>query len=725
MNTIDVTYNINSDEVIRQVDDTMRRITEITRVNSSEQVRLMTEVYSSLTSILENYMSNVRNQFSTYIDIAKNTWQLASSDAKDYFDELSRKNEEVNNKFKVLTDEALQKQKDATKEKLDNVDKETSAKLESLKKQDEAERESMEARKKLREFTGGMNEGIGGIIEAGHLGSTTSSILKMGGNLVGGGLNIASGLNAGQGVKDIMGVMTEGIGMLIESVKETDNLKRQIISGKGMQGEDVNSIYGNELSYGKSNSLLNRLKITEEHYAGTPEFEDKAQLQLQQQYQQSRGFGEDTDYHKLGVDTTLIGKSRGIGGSEVASLFIEMQHKLHEPIENLTGRFFQLDNIAKDLGINIKEVIRGYQQLMTDNERYGYTQEQLMGFYSTFGDEIKKGTISVSQLSEFMRGVAGMGTDKSVGLASMLTQDQEGLMNNFSGNKQNGNQILSILNKAMSSGDELGAGQLLRMMNNPEADYSQDKNLSGLLKQYGLSQTDLKKLNPDVEKLIMAQSQSMAGQSGEGMGGSRVIYEKMMDMMGMPLSSNLFDSMQQQKGYGSVGTKSGVMGLDDAKTEGKGVIDNQDKLLYSLVSLADKLEGTLKLGIERTGAIGEETYKTTHDLSLTTKAMFESIKKEGDNLVSLFGGKEWSKEYDKFGNSVDNFANAVGGFTKTVDVIEKISEIINYVNPGSWIAKGLDFAGQHSKDWDLFGANDGMADGKFGAVLQGITKAHR
>ena len=440
MNTINVTYNINSDEVIRQVDDTMRRITDITKSNSSEQVRLMTEVYSSLTNILDNYMNNVRRQFSTYIDIAKNTWTLASSDAKEYFDKLIKSQEDFDNKFKDSTDKQLEEKRNALKESIDNVDKETSANLEGIKKREEAESKFAEYRKKLKAIQGGVDSGIGSIIEAGDLGSTTSSVLKMGGNLIGGGLNIASGLNAGQGVKDIMGVVTEGIGLLVKSVKETDDLKRQIIISGGLRGEDMKSIYDKELSYKESESLISRLKATQEHFADTPEFKATQQMQLQQQYSGSRVFGKDTDYHQLGVESTLIGKARGMGTGEVANLFIEMKQKLNEPLENLTGRFFQLDNIAKDLGINIKEVIRGYQQLMNDNLKYGYSQEQVMGIYQQFGDEIKKGTISVSQLSDFMRGIAGMGTDKSVGLASMLTQDQEGLMANFTGNKGNANQ---------------------------------------------------------------------------------------------------------------------------------------------------------------------------------------------------------------------------------------------------------------------------------------------
>ena len=157
MNTINVTYNINSDEVIRQVDDTMRRITEITKSNSSEQVRLMTEVYSSLTAILDNYMNNVRNQFSTYIDIAKNKWEMASSDAKDYFDDLVKKQDMLNDKFKLSTDSQLQLQRDALREKLEFTDRETKASLESIEKKEEAEKKLAENKKKLREITEGID----------------------------------------------------------------------------------------------------------------------------------------------------------------------------------------------------------------------------------------------------------------------------------------------------------------------------------------------------------------------------------------------------------------------------------------------------------------------------------------------------------------------------------------------------------------------------------------
>lgn len=720
MNTINVTYNINSDEVIRQVDDTMRRITEITKSNSSEQVRLMTEVYSSLTAILDNYMNNVRNQFSTYIDIAKNTWEMASSDAKDYFDDLVKKQDMLNDKFKLSTDSQLQLQRDALREKLEFTDRETKASLESIEKKEEAEKKLAENKKKLREITEGIDSTLGSVSHIGGLGSTTNSILKMGGDLVGGALNIASGLNMGQGVKDIVRVVTEGIGMLIESVEHTDNLKKEIITASGLQGIDKKSAYDSELSYTNSESLISKLKKTADAFPTVSELTEMNQMQTIKGFAGSRQFGEDTDYHKLGLDATLIGKSRGLGSSEVTNLFIEMKQKLNEPLENLTGRFFQLDNISKDLGINLKDVIRGYQQLMNENLKYGYSQEQLMGFYSTFGQELKEGTVSVSQLSEYMRGLAGMGTDKSVGVVSLLMANKEETLKNFSGDKGTASKLFDILGGA---DNELDQAQIFRMMQNPEADYSNDPFLSGIMKKNNLTPDVLRQMKPVSQQLISGTSLSMANQSGEGLGAGRLIEEQLMKMMGMSLSDNLYDSGKQQKMINTFGTRKGVMGLDEAKNEGHDVISNQFNILKELTPYTAMIEAELEAGLEKTASITEETWKRTNgNLKETMDAMYESIKQQGDHVLHTLSHDKMDVSYDKFTGSVDKFEHAVGTFSKVLNFFESANDFNHKYNP---IQKGIDFlfSGDRKKDdWDLFGLEK---KGELFKVVEGLERAKR
>lgn len=714
MNTINVTYNINSDEVIRQVDDTMRRITEITRSNSSEQVRLMTEVYSSLTYILDNYMSNVRNQFSTYIDIAKNTWNMASSDAKDYFNEMIKKQDEMNDNYKSGLDKQIDERKDALKEKLLTVDEEMEAELDRIDNIQKAEKQAYEERKRnLSEFNKNVKDVMGGVGEMGGVGSTTKSIMQMGGNLIGGATNIATGLNAGQGIKDIMGVMTQGIGMLVESVKKTDDLKRDIITSSGMQGKDISNIYNNDLDYEKRDSLLNKLKSVAGKYADTPEMTEKSQLQMMKQFSQSRQFGENDDYHKMGVESTLIGKSRGLQGSEVANLFIDMKQKLNEPMDNLVGRFFQLDNISKDLGINLKDVIRDYQRLMNDNIKYGYSQEQLMGFYSEFGEEIKQGTVSVSQLSEYMKGLAGMGTDKSVGVVSLLMANQEETMKNFSGDKQGANKLFDILGGA---NNELDQAQIFRMMQNPEADYSNDPFLSNIMKENNLTPELLKKMKPISQQLISGTSMSMASQSGEGMGAGRLIEEQLMRMMGMDLSDNLYDSGKQQKMISSFGKLGDVRGLEGAKNEGQGVINNQNNILTELAPWTSQLELTLQKSIEKTASITEKVWKETNgNIEKTGSAMYESIKREGEDIISMFGGESWIDKTDKFGDSVDKFAHTMGIFSDIMDVAKT-----------AW--KVSTIPGQISIIKNLFSSDDDNTSGKKGElnkVVEGLERGSR
>lgn len=672
MNQINISYNLNSDEVIRQVEDMSKRMTDITRMSNQEQIKLMTDVYAQMTSVLDAYMDRVKLQFSSYIDIAKNAWSLASSDSKEYFDSVMKNIDDMVQKNKESADTTVSINKDAIQKKMRDSKEEFEEEIKQVDRRIEKEKQLFNERSIMK----GTNAVTSTISEAGGLGgSMTGSLLNMGGNLVGGGLNILTGLNAGQGVKDITSVLIEGLGMLIKSTKDVDEVKRQVISSFGSRGEDMTSIYGGNLTMDNSNSLLKRLYNTQAKFKDTPEFSTSSQMQLNQQYQGSRQFG-DIDYHDLGVETTMIGKSRNMGGSEVAQLFIELKQKLNEPIDNLTGRFFQLDNISKDLGINLRDVIRDYQQLIRDNQKYGYSQEQVMGIYSSFGEEIKKGTVSVSQLSEFMKGISGMGTDKSVGLAQLLTQNPEGMLANFKGDKENANKILSVLNQAMSGGDELGAGQILRMINNPNADYSQDKNLSGILNQYGLTGGDLKKLNPDMEKMIMAQSQSFGAESGS-FGSSRLIYEKMMGMMGMNLSDNLTDSMYQQKGYDSVGTTSGVMSLNNATRQGQNVVNNQSQILQDIKPWISEMNETIESAFRTISANVEEDYKKNKNLGDAIIKGLATASNEANKIASMFDPeRKWTNKLDMSGSKFDG---AVDKFSSTVDKIMSINDWIDNI----------------------------------------------
>jgi len=650
-NEITVKYNVGSDEFIREVDTTFRRVNEITRMNNDEQIRLMQNVYENLSRVLENYVSRVKMTYDVMSDIFKNTWDISSADATKYFDEVGQKMDRMIDNMKNLSDKEIAITKDTVRQKIESFKDETV--------QYDAE---VQKRSKLAESIKGVGGSVQGFVSGtgAFEGSTISTLMGMGTSAITAPAALMSTApRPDVTVKELANVVQGGLGLMIKAMKDVDNMKRQLMLSYGGMGTDIKSIYGGELSMMDENSVLSGLQKTHTRFAGTPEFTEQAQLQLMQQFMGSRVMGKGTDYSDVGTDATLLGRARNMPSSEVANFFIELRQKLDEPIENLTGRFFQLDNISKDLGLNLRQVISDYQTMMVANQKMGFSQEEVMGLYKDFGEELKKGTISASQLSEYMRGIANLGTDQSVGVSALLTQNPEQMLANFQGNKGNAQRIIDLLSTAQQQGGDLDATQILRMINNPDADFSQDPFFNQLMEKYGFSQEELGGLNPEVERMIRAQSLTMAQQNGQGPGAGRTIYEKLMGLMGMQLPGNLYESGLMEQGISGVGTTSGVMGLKQAGIEGRGLMDDTAKNLQDISPFLVQFERTIDVIMRRHAANTEEVWKKNKDQDDRFKKVFSQLRTDIEQSTIELGdvvGIDFRGSVEKFDSTVDKFA---------------------------------------------------------------------
>ena len=651
-NEITVRYNVGSDEFIREVDTTFRRVNEITRMNNDEQIRLMQNVYENLSRVLENYVSRVKMTYDVMSDIFKNTWDISSADATKYFDEVGQKMDRMIDNMKNLSDKEVAITKDTVRQKIEAFKDETTQHNSEVKKRSDFR--LSESIKTAGANVQGFVSGTGAFE-----GSTISTLMGMGTSAITAPAALMSTApRPDVTVKELANVVQGGLGLMIKAMKDVDNMKRQLMLSYGGMGTDIKSIYGGELSMMDENSVLSGLQKTHTRFAGTLEFTEQAQLQLMQQFMGSRVMGKGTDYSDVGTDATLLGRARNMPSSEVANFFIELRQKLDEPIENLTGRFFQLDNISKDLGLNLRQVISDYQTMMVANQKMGFSQEEVMGLYKDFGEELKKGTISASQLSEYMRGIANLGTDQSVGVAALLTQNPEQMLANFQGNQGNAQRIIDLLSTAQQQGGDLDATQILRMINNPDADFSKSPFLQQLMEKYGFSQEELGGLNPEVERMIRAQSLTMAQQNGQGPGAGRTIYEKLMGLMGMQLPGNLYESGLMEQGIGKVGTTTGVMGLKQAGIEGRGLMESTAKNLEDISPFLVQFERTIDIMMRRYAANTEEVWKKNKDQDDRFKKVFEQLKTDIEASTIDLGnliGVDFRGSVEKFDSTIDKF----------------------------------------------------------------------
>lgn len=666
MNEVSVKYNISSEEFVRNIQDTFRRVNEITRTNNEEQIRLSQEVYASMNNILDNYVSRVKMTFDLMAEIVRNTWNITSADSEHYFNNINKKIDEMIDKMKELADKEVQINRDAIKQRLEDNRSETNEIAKETAKRIEEKKKEIDMAAQLYNVMGTIRGGISG--SGVFQGSQLNQIIGIGSDAIGGTVDIITGINAGRGIQNLFRSITSGIGLIMQNIEKADNLQRQTMLGFGAGGIDVSSIYGDELSMLPSQniSFINRLKETQKKFAMTPEFQTDQQLSLFQQSRGSRVFGDDTNYHSLGVDATLIGRARNMPSSEVMNFFIEMRQKLNEPLENLTGRFFQLDNISKELGLNLRQVIGDYQNMMRENQKYGFSQEQLMGIYQEFGDEVKKGTVTASELFSYMRGIAGLGTDQTTGIVALLLQNPEGLLENYQGNRGNAQELLSLIGSAQSRDGDITAAQLLRIINaGPEADLSQNPFLSDIANKYGLSSDLIRRLNPETERLMW----NLGIQMGQGTdpGTGRLIQEQIMQTMGLGLPTNLYDSGMMERGIRTAGTTRGITGLDDAIIQGRGVMQNTSDRLEELAPWLKKIIMEVDDLGERLTKNAEHVWKQTNDVSEVLKTVSEDLMIGGAKFAKMFG-YDMPDLYGDFSMSVEKFDKAVdkiSGYSET------------------------------------------------------------
>lgn len=364
--------------------------------------------------------------------------------------------------------------------------------------------------------------------------------------------------------------------------KETLPLQRNIIQSQTLRGTigDVYGLQGALLEEGKK-------------YMGIDEMQAPELNKLMSSMGMMRQLGYINDKTGIGLAENLTGLSRatGLGREEILGVMGEIKMKLDTPIDQLVGRFMQLNNISKDLQMPLKQVISDMQQLTRDNQKYGFAQEQVMGLYYAYGEEIKKGIVSVSQLSEYMKGIADMGADKSIGASALLrSMTKDNFLQGYGGNIGIAGEMYDLI----SGADPIEGGTLLRMIANPTARYENDPKLSGIMQKYGLDRKDLQRMKPEQMRFLNQFVERFGTEAGGSLGQQKYVEEIISSVLGVDLKGNLFEQMMQKSTYGDIGTRGGITDMKTANIEGNKLIMDEMYKLGTTVNKTLEMEYSMR-----------------------------------------------------------------------------------------------------------------------------------
>jgi len=238
-------------------------------------------------------------------------------------------------------------------------------------------------------------------------------------------------------------------------------------------------------------------------------------------------------------------------------MMTEMRIRLNTPLDALQSSFGRLVEISDALHMPLKQVMSDYMQLAMINQKFNFTQEQLLGLYTGFTDEIKKGTISVADFQKVLRGMSETSTDKAIGIGALLQSvSPEMVLSGVSGKDKGGvASLLSMIGKM----DTEDVGMFLKMASQPNA----DKNpfMQGLMDKYGLSQGDLSAVQPNILKSLLGMSKGFAGTGGSP-AISQMILESFGGLEGLGLASDYYTQGKQVDMINRVGTSTGFTGLN-------------------------------------------------------------------------------------------------------------------------------------------------------------------
>lgn len=427
----------------------------------------------------------------------------------------------------------------------------------------------------------------------------------------------------------------------------------QYLSSSGLGGTSV--------SMDAISGVRENLRNTEKFFAGIQGFTTEDQTQLLQMMGLSKQFAG-ADQEMLGQNVALMSKTTGLGQQDIMNYLIELRVRLKTPIDELQTTFGSLADISDKFQIPLKQVMSDFMELARINQRYGFTQNELLGLYSEFTDEIKKGTISMADFQKFLEGMSQTSTEKAIGIGALLQgTNKESILSNVGVEDRGGVSNLLNIISGMQTPD---VGMFLKMASQPNA----EKNpfMQQLMSQYNITQADLTSVQPYISKSLLGLSMGYGGATG-GAGIGQMVYESFGNMTGLGLAPDYYTQGLQTRGIGALGTS----GQFSGQQLGQGMSTMYDILhrnrneylakeidyFENLVPLSEKWVQGLKEGKSHIEAYADIAL----ELDSRMKQLFGTMEKEFISMIEkLMSVKTQKREQLEKEEHISNLPPDVG-----------------------------------------------------------------
>lgn len=636
-------FNSNTDDMVAKWEKAYGAVEVIMKRSNEEIIRGMEQTVKTLGSLYERFVDKYKLESENLLRITEQVYKTLQDFEERYTKEKLENLSEQINEFKKAMETEVSANREALQQKTEMAEREIAQEKSRSEERKQIIKNEVEEAKKQYEglISSKTAAGIGSAARTGAstvqtaMGSDSGrfgDFLSMGADVVGGTALLMS-VNYGEGVRQLSNVVAKLIGMYVKlSIEEVARNREMLsVSAAGVEGPRA----GME---GEVQSLRH-LGTT---FAGMEEFQPNRVMGILKNLSSTREFSEvltpekQTEFYR---DNALLGMSQGVGPEETFHIYAELREKLHAPVEDLAGIFSQLSIVSKDLERPLKEVANDFLSLHRDVQAYGFTREQELNMLAKFNQELKVGILSVSDLSEYMKGLSGQTQEGATGVAALLqsTDLRQGVMKRFikgGGKEEEAETLFNIMDQL----DPVTGGAALRVMNNPEAKGPVVDALRKQLTQVsGMGKSELEDLNPAIEKLLYALTEEFADVQGHGnLGNQQLLYEKFGSLVGLNMDANLTKQGKNRRGILGVG--------EDDKIEDFGTsldkVTKQTETYHSL--LMDEGMSKMQLFIKSFDQL-------TEDSKLAMEQYIKSIAEGKSHTEALNDASgKLSKAFDNF-----------------------------------------------------------------------------
>lgn len=435
-----------------------------------------------------------------------------------------------------------------------------------------------------------------------------------------------------------LSVYTEKMGFLNNISTNVRGQRRGLAEYLSSSGQGLGNVGGN----------LNSVYDIAGDFAGVEGFDPKDIMQTMKMLGMTKQF-QGTDQLGMATNIKLMGKTTGLGEQDILSYLTELRVRLGTPLDQLTTSFGKLVEISDKFQMPLRQVMDDFKNLAHINQRYGYSQDELIGLYAGFIGEIKKGTIGMQDFQRVLEGMSQTSTEKAIGIGALLqSADRDKILGNVASGDRSG--VSSLLSLIGGMGQE-DVGMFLKMASQPNA----DKNpfMQQMMSKYGIGQSTLESTQPYVLKSLLGMSQGF-GSEGGAPAINQMIFEAFGNMTGLGLSPDYYTQGQQTKMIGTLGARGNFSGsgfggqIEDMtgylQTQVEPMIKMELKTMQTeYFALVDSYDMKIK---EFSGDVFKAFESLEPQVSEAMKRVSKTITDELERIIAKIERRDYEKGYN-------------------------------------------------------------------------------